>query len=85
MGGKKTLPSWKLAARSFGTQYTLDERDSSQELEWMQLEEQSLGSAATGGVRLCTDDTTLIERVEPCPSHQVKRLLHVSCGVVRET
>ena len=31
----------------------------------MQMEENQPGSAATGGGRVGTDDTTLIERVEP--------------------
>ena len=47
------------------TQYARDERHLSQELEWMQMEEYPPESASTSNGRVDTDDTTLIERVEP--------------------
>ena len=40
-------------------------KDISQELEWMHMEENQPGSAATVSGGLGTDDTTLIVRVEP--------------------
>ena len=49
------------------TQSTRDEGYFSPELELMQMEENEPGSAATGCVRMGTDETTLIDRVEPSP------------------
>ena len=46
------------------TQYARDEGYLSQELEWLCMEENRLGSAATGSGGKGTDDTTLIERGE---------------------
>ena len=40
-------------------------KDISQELEWKHMERHQPGPAATGSGGLCTDDTTLIESVEP--------------------
>ena len=40
-------------------------KDISQALEWMHVEENQLGSAATAGGGLGTDDTTVIEVVQP--------------------
>ena len=59
----------KLAATNFGhlpepTQYARDEGCLSPDLAWVHMEETQPGSAATGGGRVGTDDTSLIERVE---------------------
>ena len=61
------LPSCKLAEKIWRTpepiQYTRDEGYLSQELEWMERNQH--GSDATGSGGIGTQDTTLIERVEP--------------------
>ena len=46
------------------TQYARDEGYLSQELQWLLMEEHQLESAATGGGRVGTHCTTLLERVE---------------------
>ena len=46
-------------------QFPRDEGHSSQELEWMRMEENQLASAATGCGEMCIDDTTFIGTVEP--------------------
>ena len=64
------LPSCRPASTNFGvilsaTQYTRDKVHHSPELEWMHTEEHQPGSAATGGGGMETDDTTLIDWVDP--------------------
>ena len=64
---KKRSLRCKLAAMSFGRIHLSppsirEMKEISQELEWMQMEENMLGSAATGSVGMCADDTTLIAK-----------------------
>ena len=42
-----------------------DTKHISEELEWVHTEENQLGSVATGSGSVGTEDTTLMERVEP--------------------
>ena len=70
IGPKKMLPSCKLAAICFSIhlrppQHARNEAYIFRELEWMQMEENQPGSAATSSGVFGTTDTTLIEQVEP--------------------
>ena len=58
-----------------------DERDLSQELEWMPVEENQPRSGATGNGRVGTGNTTLIARVEPSSFRAAGNCLPVHfCG-----
>ena len=69
IGLKTRLPTCEPSAANLGVILSppslREMKHISQELEWMQVEEHLPESAATGGGRVGTDETTLIERVEP--------------------